>query len=316
MLDSPDLLFGVGEACQRLLEDAASFALTPWPILLVGPTGSGKSVLARFLHAHSPRSGKPFVECSIPSITKSLAQAEWRGYRRGAFTGAVQDHGGYLELANSGTLFLDEFGFVKKSLQQMLLTLLEATSIRRIGDERDRPLDVRFIVATTADPRDQVRDRRMLPELFYRLGYFILDLPALRDRTEDIIPLAKLFLTRAFQVLGRAVVPEFSEAALEELTSQEWPGNIRQLHSACLYIASRIEVQRPITVADLPAPLFEAAREQGTSRQAHVRVRAALARNGGNKRRTARELGVSPNTLYRLLADPDAMGRQDAQRES
>lgn len=163
------LFFGRSIASARLLRDLHAFAAVPYPVLILGPTGSGKTVLARYLHLHSSRADRPFVALSLPTIPEELRHSELSGCRRGAFTGATEDRPGALEAANRGTLFLDEVGLASPGLQHLLLTVLEANQVRRVGEVRERPVDVRFLFATNSNLEGLCATGAFLHELRFRM---------------------------------------------------------------------------------------------------------------------------------------------------
>ena len=308
-----DLFFGPSEANKRLLRDLRGFSPTPYSILLLGATGTGKTVIARHIRDLSPRQAQPFVDCSLPGIAEELRHAELSGYRKGAFTGAVEDRVGLLESAHRGTLFLDELGYASLNLQQLLLTALESGSVRRLGEVRDRPIDVRFIFATTCDLSQMREEGAFLEELYYRVECPTIRVPALAARREDIVPLASRFLREALEQLAkpyRAVLcPDLSET----LTSAPWPGNVRQLKSACRYIAVRLDSDRIADPGDLPDSFLK----ETSGKAALTRrdwAKATLDRTGGNKAKAARDLGMSRQALYRLLENPPNIQPPCAQR--
>jgi len=295
------IFFGSGRFSEVLLRDLQAFAATPYPVLVLGPTGSGKTVLAKELHALSPRRLGPFVRCPLPSIPDELRHAELAGCRRGAYTGALEERSGAVEAAHGGTLFLDEIGYASLGAQQTLLTTLESGAVRRIGEVRERSVDVRFVCATTGDLPRMCEEGRFLPELFFRIECLTLQLPALVDRREDIVPLAWRFIAEELRVLDKPFTPSISEAVAQLLRSSPWPGNLRQLRSVCRFGATRLDSERELDLDDLPSSLTQAL---GTNREASGRDRAlgVLARVDGNKAKAARILGITRPQLYRLLA--------------
>jgi two-component system response regulator AtoC len=219
------------------------------PVLFTGETGSGKDVLARALHAFSRRAGGPFVPVNCAALSDSLLEAELFGHERGAFTGAVASRGGLIEAASGGTLFLDEIGEAPQRLQAELLRVLETGKLRRVGETEERAVDVRIVAATNRDLKAVSEAGRFRSDLYYRLAGAVVDVPPLRRRPHDLVPLARTILRRAAARRERGA-PYLSEEALTVLQAHSWPGNVRELRNALEYA---IEVGRDdcVSVADL-----------------------------------------------------------------
>lgn len=200
------------------------------PVLLRGESGTGKSVLARWIHSMSPRNHQPFVVVNCPTLSEELLTSELFGHARGAFTGAVRDQPGRVEAAEGGTLFLDEIGDISPSLQAKLLRFLEEKEFERLGENKTRHANVRTVAATNRDLEEQVRKGLFREDLFYRLNVIDLQLPPLRERREDILRLARRFLV-FFAKSARRQTPALSKAAEESLTAYSWPGNVRELRN-------------------------------------------------------------------------------------
>lgn len=233
---------------QRLMDKLAQSEVS---VLFQGETGTGKTSLARELHRCSARSGKPFVEVVCSAIAEPLFESEVFGHVRGAFTGAVRDRAGKFEAAEEGTLFLDEVGELSPSSQAKLLRFLEDRVIERVGDNKPLRLDVRVLAATNRDLQSLVAEGRFREDLYYRLNIFECRLPPLRERREDILPLAQRFLRQA---AGEKAVPVLSGEARDALLAHAWPGNARELRNVmerALLLAEGPEVRR----ADLPPAL-------------------------------------------------------------
>jgi len=220
--DSPKL--------RAVFEIAAKAADSAAPVLLRGESGTGKSVLARWIHSMSPRSRQPFVVVNCPTLSEELLTSELFGHAKGAYTGAVRDQPGRVEAAEDGTLFLDEIGEISPSLQAKLLRFLEEKEFERLGENKTRHANVRTVAATNRDLADLVRNGLFREDLLYRLNVIDLQLPPLRERPEDILRLARRFLG-FFAKSVRRQTPELSKAAEDALLIYAWPGNIRELRN-------------------------------------------------------------------------------------
>ncbi len=296
-------------AMQQLLELARRLAAVECTVLLTGESGTGKERIARFLHEQSPRAGGPFIAINCGAMTETLLESELFGHARGAFTGAAEHRPGLLEAANGGCLLLDELGEVSLAMQIKLLRALQTREIRRVGENKARSVDVRIIAATNRDLAQAVVEGTFRQDLYYRLKVVELQLPPLRERREDVLPLAQQLLAAAAERMQRPVT-SFSPAVGELLTHHDWPGNVRELENAmergvALARSARIEVD------DLPGELRSdgraqvlPGRERATRTLAQVErehIIAALEFNGGNQSRTARALQIGEATLYRKL---------------
>ncbi|MGE5218762.1 MAG: sigma-54-dependent transcriptional regulator [Chloroflexota bacterium] len=230
---------------RSVLEMAARAAVAEAPILLRGESGTGKTVVARRIHGLSPRNRAPFVLVNCPTLSEELLASELFGHSRGAFTGAVRDQPGRVEAAEGGTIFLDEIGEIAPPLQAKLLRFIESKEFERLGEQKTRQADVRVIAATNRDLDKRVRDGQFREDLLYRLNVIDLQMPPLRERTEDIPRLARRFL-EFFARSARRRTPELSSAAERALLAYSWPGNIRELRNA---------IERAVIL--WPAPLIE-----------------------------------------------------------
>jgi DNA-binding NtrC family response regulator len=295
---SPAMLRVVG-----LIERVAPADAT---VLVRGASGTGKELVARALHANSPRAERPLVTINCAALTEGLLESELFGHERGAFTGAVSAKPGLVEVAEGGTLFIDEIGEMAPGLQAKLLRVLEDGHFRRVGGTQEVCADVRVVAATNRDLAEGLKSGRFREDLYYRLNVVAIELPLLRERREDVPLLVEHFLTtRQIGPLRSRIDPE----ALRALVSYDWPGNVRELANV-LERAQILAEDHLITPDDLPEAL-SAARprggEAGGGDPRHLReverqhVRAVLQQEKGNKVHAARALGISRRSLYRLI---------------
>jgi two-component system response regulator FlrC len=295
-------------AMQRVVEDARRVAARDTTVLLLGESGVGKEVVARLLHDSSPRAAGPFVAVNCAAITESLLESELFGHEKGAFTGAVARHEGKFEQADGGTLFLDEIAETGGALQAKLLRVLQERQLVRVGGERAVEVDVRVVAASNRDLEAAVRAGGFREDLYYRLAVFPIRIPPLRERLEDILPLAEHFL----RLLGRGpahTAPPITDEARAALAAHRWPGNVRELQNS-VERALILSAGEPITAAMLgltagaEATAGGAAAVDGavTLKELEQRaIRAALEAEGGNRRRAAKRLGIALRTLqYKL----------------
>ncbi|WP_109514580.1 sigma-54 interaction domain-containing protein [Pseudomonas ovata] len=298
-------LIGNSPAIEQVRHLIGKVLRSPCTVLLEGETGTGKEVVARAIHDHGVRRGRPFVVQNCAAFPESLLESELFGYRKGAFTGAAKDRAGLFDAANGGTLLLDEIGDMPLALQAKLLRVLQEGEIRPLGANRTHRIDVRIIAATHHDLRKQVSTGRFREDLYYRLAQFPLHLPALRHREGDIARLARHFATQASTGLQRPP-PQWSAAALHYLNGLDLPGNVRELKALveravllCDDTLLRIEhFTRHGGVQPAPGPTVLRERMEQVERALLIE---SLNNNGGNRTRTARELGVARRTLlYRL----------------
>jgi two-component system response regulator AtoC len=282
-------------------------------VLITGPSGTGKEVLARELHRLSPRADRAFVAVNCAAIPEALLESELFGHMRGAFTGAVGDRRGLFEEASGGTLLLDEIGELPAALQAKLLRALQDGEIRRVGDRGVRRVDARVIAATARDLEAEAAAGRFRQDLFYRLNVIAIKLPPLVERPEDVRPLVTTLLARHCARLGTPV-PEVEPAAMRALLDYDWPGNARELSNAlerAMVLVQGGRIRRedlPPSVLGGPAPAgatdVEGADLTLKRRQGRVEeesIRAALQRAGGNRREAAALLGISVRTLFYKL---------------
>jgi DNA-binding NtrC family response regulator len=289
-------------AMQELLAVARRVAASDVPVLLTGESGTGKSLLARWIHRHSPRAKGPFVSVNLGGLAETLFESELFGHVKGAFTDARNDRVGRIERAGGGTLFLDEISNITPAQQARLLHVLEERTFERLGDTVPRPADVRFLAATNADVRQLIRDGRFREDLYFRLNTVEIALPPLRARRDDIPLLASYYLTRYAKESGREP-PELTVGASRALESHEWPGNVREL-AHVMQRAVLLGRDDAVEVADLRLREQEAAEtlENLTLEQAERYViQRALESCGGDVAAAAEKLGMSRSALYRRL---------------
>jgi len=299
-----DPFIGTSDPIRRLAEDARRIAGAESPVLVQGETGTGKGVLARWLHAHGPRADEAFVDLNCAGLSREFLETELFGHERGAFTGAVSRKVGLLEVADRGTAFLDEIGDVDVTVQPKLLKVLEDKKFRRLGDVRDRTVDIRLITATHHDLGGRVRGGQFRSDLYFRISTVPLRVPALRERREDIVPLARMLLGRLAADLGRGerdLAPD-AERSLEEYL---WPGNIRELRNVlerAVLLSDRALLRR----ADLrfePAPADDSGGELYLTLEELERrhIERVLRLESGNVVRAAERLAVPRSSLYEKI---------------
>jgi two-component system response regulator HydG len=295
-------------AMREVLELAERVATATSTILVTGESGTGKELIARFIHQRGPRAGGAFVPINCGALPEPLLESELFGHVRGAFTGAVTDKKGLFEEAHHGTLFLDEIAETPPAIQVKLLRALQEREIRRVGANSPVQVDVRVIAATNRDLEQAVARKDFRRDLYYRLNVINIAIPPLRERREDILPLARLFLERDMRAQAKEI-RAISAEALDLLAAYPWPGNIRELENA-IERAVVLATRDRITIAELP-PAIRAGRgsallgnlaEPLSMKELERRaILAALERNHGNRSRAARELEISLHTLWRKL---------------
>jgi len=303
--DTIDPFPGTSAAIRFLADEAERVAGSHCPVLIHGETGSGKGVLARWIHDHSLRAEEAFVDLNCAGFSRELLDTELFGHEVGAFTGAVQKKTGLLEVAQRGTVFLDEIGDMDLQIQPKLLKILEEKRFRRLGDVQERQLDIRLIAATHEDLSELVKQKRFRSDLYFRVSTVVLRLPALRDRAEDIPILAQQFFERIAVDLGRLHL-SFSAQAMDTLAAYPWPGNVRELKNVierAVLLASG-EVIRP---KDLRLDFAgKAARDGDESlltfkEMQRLHLHKTLSAEHGNISRSATRLGMTRSALYNKI---------------
>ena len=308
-------------AMANVCETIAKVAPTAATVLINGESGTGKEVVARALHKSSTRAKKPWVAVNCAAIPAELLESEMFGHVKGAFTGAVADKPGLFEVADGGTLFLDEISSMPLILQGKLLRALQEKEIRRVGGTKDIPVDVRVIAASNANLEEAVVKGTFRSDLFYRFAVITIDIPPLRERREDILPLARHFI--AAETEGKRPSPTIREDAAKLLLDYNWPGNVRELENCVKHAFAFLGAGGEITPAELPSRVAE---HQSTAVDATSAVSAAdvaqsaslksflrqkekeyigqiLSATGGDKEKAAETLKVNLSTLYRKLGE-------------
>jgi len=315
---APPELLGDSPAWREVCETLPRVAESELPVLVLGETGTGKELIARAIHALSPRRRRGFVAHNCGATPDSLIESELFGHARGAFTGAIADRPGLFESAEGGTLFLDEIGDASPLLQMKLLRVLQEGEARRVGDTRVRRVDVRVVSATHRGLEDGVTSNGFRADLFYRLNAVRLRLPPLRDRGDDVLLLARHFLARAAERHG-APAPALSPDLLVRLRGHAWPGNVRELANACAYAVRVAGARGRVEVAHWPeAPLLaRSAALSGLHAETRAleerRLRETLERTRGNKSKAARVLGLSRQGLLKKLRRYGLTGVESAE---
>ena len=299
-----DPFLGTSAAIRELAAQARKVAASDSPVLIQGETGAGKGVLARWLHESGPRAEEPFVDLNCAGLSREFLETELFGHEKGAFTGATAAKPGLLEVAHRGTIFLDEIGDVDAQVQPKLLKVLEEKQFRRIGDVRDRRVDIRLVTATHQNLAELVREKRFRNDLFFRINTVPLRVPALRERVEDVPALAEQILEGLAARWGFAKIALSADAS-EALRSHSWPGNIRELRNvlerAVLLSGSplierrdlRFEAAEPAAAPyDLDRTLIEVERQH---------IERVLRAEGGRVEAAAKRLGIPRSSLYQKI---------------
>jgi two-component system, NtrC family, response regulator HydG len=305
-------MVGDSEKLRDTYRRIARVAPTDSTVLITGESGTGKELVARAIHRNSARAARPFVAINCAAITDTLLESELFGHEKGAFTGAVALKKGKLEMAEGGTVFLDEIGELSSGLQAKLLRVLQEKAFERVGGTREVHVDFRLVAATNRDLVSAIEAGLFRRDLYYRLNVVSLSMPPLRERRDDIPLLAHAFLRRQSENAKREILG-FSDEALACLTAYDWPGNVRELENAIEHaiVLGRDSFIRP---DDLPDAVAESAAVSGSGAGAgplrfHDAVRRtkidvierALAQAGGHPNAAARLLGLHPNYLHRLI---------------
>ena len=304
---SVDQIVAASEAMRAALDLVRRAARSRSTVLVTGESGTGKELVARAVHYMSDRVGQPFVAVNCKSLAPGILESELFGHERGAFTGAERARAGVFEQAHGGTLFLDEIGEVDGDFQGKLLRVLQERTLRRVGSNEARAIDVRVVAASNRDLRAEVGEGRFREDLYFRLAVIPIHLPPLRERSADVLPLARHFLAKWNDELGRSV-RGWSDEVEAWLVRHAWPGNARELENAIergvvLARGERIEIDD--LLVDEGETAGGDAESTGLRRflehTAAERIRAVLAETGGRRGEAAARLGIERTTLYRLI---------------
>jgi len=300
-----DPFLGESTAIQRLAEAAAKVANSQSPVLIQGETGTGKGVLATWLHENGSRAEEPFVDLNCAGLTREFLESELFGHEKGAFTGAINVKPGLLEVGHRGTVFLDEIGDIDPNVQPKLLKVLEEKKFRRMGDVRDRFIDVRLIAATHQDLRHLIETKAFRGDLYFRISTVPLAIPPLRERQDDIPHIAQALLVRICSDMARPRA-ELSAQTVERLRSYYWPGNIRELRNVlerALLFTDRL-VLEPNDLAFEPQSKMQANSykpDWTLEELERFHISSAFSEEGQNVEKTAIRLGIAKSTLYQKL---------------
>jgi DNA-binding NtrC family response regulator len=304
--EAVDPFLGASEAITELRAQAEKVLRSESPLLLLGETGTGKGELAKWLHAQGPRGQEAFVDLNCAGLTRDFLETELFGHEKGSFTGAVSSKLGMLEVAHQGTVFLDEVGDVDPQIQPKLLKVLEEKRFRRLGETRDRRVDIRLIAATHQDLKQLVQEGRFRSDLYFRISAIPMQVPPLRERVEDIPALAAVLLRSISSDLGRGEV-RLSAGALERLRGYRWPGNIRELRNVLDRVVLLTEgpsLDADDLYFDPPpsAPAASPAQADLTLAELERRhIEKVLAERGGRVTAAARQLGIPRSSLYQKI---------------
>jgi len=309
-------MIGESRAMKDVYDLISKVARTDSTILITGESGTGKELAARAIHINSHRVDKPFMAINCAALSETLIESELFGHEKGSFTGAFSQKKGRLELAEGGTVFLDEIGELTYTLQSKLLRVLQEREFERVGGTKEIRADLRFIAATNRNLNEDVKSKRFREDLFYRLNVVTIEMPPLRQRMEDIPLLATFFAARYAEKTSKRIMG-ISPEARESLLSYDWPGNVRELENVIerAVIIGNSDLIRP---EDLPEGIVESS--EGNSSPSGFReavreakrklIREAVQEAGGNYAEAARRLGIHPNNIHRLVRSVEMNRRE------
>ncbi|GAB5047148.1 sigma-54-dependent transcriptional regulator [Thermodesulfovibrio sp. TK110] len=296
LIPEEDEIVAESPQMRRLLEIAREIAKTDITVLLTGESGVGKEVIARYIHKHSPRANKPFVAINCAAITETLLEAELFGHEKGAFTGATERKPGKFELANKGTILLDEISEMAYRLQAKLLRVIQEKEVDRVGGTKPILVDVRIIATTNRDLWEEVKKGNFREDLFYRINVFPLRIPPLRERTEDIVPLAEFFVKRLSNKMSKNFT--ITEEMKKYLLSNSWQGNVRELENF-IYRSAVLSTDGQLRIPD-DEVFFEEKKSVKIGKIKDIEkdlIIDALKKTQGNRTKAAKILGISVRTL-------------------
>lgn len=299
-------IIGKSKAIQNAIETAKKVAPTDATVLLTGPTGTGKEVFANAIHNACQRAHQKLVTINCAALSKEILESELFGHKQGAFTGAIKDKQGLFEVANNGTIFLDEIGELELDLQAKILRVLENGTFIKLGDTKQLKVDVRIISATNRDLKKEVEEGRFREDLFFRLSMFQIELPSLNERQEDILPLATHFLSLASAKSGKPIQGMDEEYA-QALTLHHWRGNIRELKNL-IERSVILEDSDHLSISTLPFDFGQSpsSETKGTETLKDIEkqhIQKILAHTEGNKTKTAKILDIGLTTLYAKIKE-------------
>jgi len=303
-------MIGHSRAMENVFELIRQISPSNATILITGKSGTGKELVARAIHQQSPRKNKPFVPIHCAALSPSLLESELFGHEKGAFTGAINQKKGKFEIADGGTIFLDEVNEIPLEMQVKLLRFLEMREFERVGGNRLIQVDVRLLAASNSDLQVMVKEHRMREDLYFRLNVVKIELPPLRDRREDIPLLVHAFINEFSQV-DRKKVTGITPEALGILQYYDWPGNVRELRN-CIESMVVLAKKPILNEDDIPAeirrlqtdiPVFSLPDSLNIKTMEKELIRGAIAQASGNKKRAAEQLGISRRTLYRKMEE-------------
>ena len=314
-------IIGQSPAIQQVMEMIGQVAPTEAPVIIVGESGTGKELVARTIHSLSPRGEGPYLGINCAALPANLIESELFGHEKGSFTGAEDARKGCFELSYGGSLLLDEFTEMRPELQAKLLRVLEDRKLRRVGGNREIALDVRVLAASNTDLGRAIAEGRLRQDLYYRLSVFVITVPPLRERPDDIIPLTQAFIQR-FAAESHRAITGADEECMVALQSYGWPGNVRQLRNV-IQRAVALSPGPYLRRSDLP-PEFQTRPLTGTSFQVRVGatleeveqdlIHRTITAFRGNKTRAAKALGISLRTLYNRLSHHRAVRSPEKDR--
>lgn len=305
---SPEQVMGNSEAFKKVMTRALRVASSNVNVLIAGETGTGKEVIAKIIHYNSDRKNGPFVDVNCAALPETLLESELFGHEKGAFTGAEQKRIGKFEQANNGTVFLDEIGDMPLSMQPKLLRVLQDHTVTRIGGSNKFSINIRMIAATNKNLEKGIQEKQFREDLYFRLSTVTIFIPPLRERKEDIIPLADYFLTLSNKQEGKDI-SGFTQTAIEHMVNYGWPGNIRELENSIAHAVLMCEKDK-ISIKDLPPRITGITKETtglfkmpivSLEEMEIAHIKNVLEKTNGNLTKASTMLGIDYSTLHRKL---------------